>query len=42
MNVLKAESDKYLIEEGEDGDKFYVNLKGKLSVKKAIETEIGK
>lgn len=40
INIEEIPKDEYLIEEGEDGDKFYIILKGSCIVHKAIETEI--
>ena len=35
--IQRAEKGAYLIDEGAEGDRFYVNLKGVLGVDKAME-----
>jgi len=40
INIEEIPKGRYLIEEGEEGDKFYIILKGSCIVHKAIETEI--
>ena len=38
--IQRAETGSYLIDEGAEGDRFYVNLKGTLGVDKVKEAHV--
>ena len=38
--IQRAETGSYLIDEGAEGDRFYVNLKGTLGVDKVMEAHV--
>jgi CRP-like cAMP-binding protein len=38
--IQKAQQGSYLIDEGAEGDRFYVSLKGELGVEKATEKRV--
>ena len=40
IKVTKIELNKFLIQQGEDGDRFYVILKGTVGVQKAYDIEV--
>lgn len=40
IKVTKIELNKFLIQQGEDGDRFYVILKGTVGVQKAYNIEV--